>query len=376
MAMAIDRPRVLFIGAFATSNPAVRGGQLQACTSLLNSSLAAAVDLILLDSTQVSVPPPRWPTRAARALGRFVAALRALLFARIDAVLVFCADGASFVEKGAVALVARALGKRVVLAPRSGFLIDDYQRSWMWRLLIRSVLRASHVVVCQGQAWRSFFVRAGADPDRCLVIKNWVSVPELCRLPLAKPNRGELKVLYLGWIESVKGIFDLVQAVDDLRQRGRTVRVVVAGDGTAREPLKAELQRRNLESAIALAGWADDTRRIELMAAADVLVMPSYREGLPNAVLEAMAAGRAVIATRVGAVPDVVRDGENGLLFNAGDVRALAAALARLCDEAGLLEALATRARRTIVEEHDLETAARALTLALSGGTEADARSR
>jgi glycosyltransferase involved in cell wall biosynthesis len=75
-------------------------------------------------------------------------------------------------------------------------------------------------------------------------------------------------------------------------------------------------------------------------------------------------------------VPDVVRDGENGLLFNAGDVRALAAALARLCDEAGLLEALATRARRTIVEEHDLETAARALTLALSGGTEADARSR
>jgi glycosyltransferase involved in cell wall biosynthesis len=361
------RPRVLFVGAFNTSNAAVRGGQLQACTSLLGSTFASQLDLVLLDTTQISVPPPPFRKRAAHAATRLGSALKALLFSRIDGLLVFCADGASFVEKGVVVCIARLLGKRVVLAPRSGYLLDDYRRSAVWRAVIRLVLKASSVVVCQGRSWQEFFVRAGARAEQCLILKNWVSAPDLRALPLAARHPGPLRILYLGWLEPAKGVFDLVAAIDDVMRSGRAVTAVLAGDGSARQQLQADLVRRRLEAHVTLFGWASAVQRCELMSRTEIVVMPSHQEGMPNAVLEAMAAGRAVVATRVGAVPDVIREGENGLLVEPGDVAMLAARLRQLCDQSGLVESLGDRARRTIEAEHDLEQAARSLVRALTG---------
>jgi glycosyltransferase involved in cell wall biosynthesis len=365
--MLKGRPRVLFIGAFDTSNPNVRGGQLQACTSLLRSSFSRTLDLVLLDSTQVSVPPPGLAVRSRRALARICRVARLLLFSRIDALLVFCADGASFIEKGLITVLARALGKRVVLAPRSGYLVDDFERSAIWRWIIGFVLQASSVVICQGRTWKDFFVRAGADPNRCRIVKNWVTSEDFSQIPMTAVPSGELQVLYLGWIEKAKGVFDLIAAIDEVQRSGRSVRAVLAGSGTAMAAIADDLAHRVLPGTVRLFGWANEAQRRALLASCNVLVMPSYREGLPNVVLEAMASGRAVIATRVGAVPDVIDDGTNGLLVDAGDVVGLAGALARLCDDPRLIERLCTNARRTILAEHDLETAAAALRAALVG---------
>jgi len=362
-----SRPRVLFVGAFNTSNAAVRGGQLQACTSLLESSFATEIDLVLLDTTQISVPPPPFFKRAAFAAARLLSGVRLLLLSRIDGLLVFCADGASFVEKGAMACIARLIGKRVVLAPRSGYLLDDYARSAAWRVVIRIVLRASSVVICQGDSWKDFFVRAGAPAERCLVLKNWVSADDLLGLSAVKRDQGPLRVLYLGWLEQAKGVFDLVAAIDKLRRSGRTLTAVLAGDGSARPALQSELARLELESHVTLFGWASVAQRCELMSKSDVVVIPSYREGMPNSALEAMAAGRAVVASRVGAVPDVILDGENGLLVEPGDVAGLASCLARLCDQPGLVESLGAKARRTVIAEHNVESAARSMIRALTG---------
>jgi glycosyltransferase involved in cell wall biosynthesis len=189
----------------------------------------------------------------------------------------------------------------------------------------------------------------------------------LLLLPGARRRSGALRIVYLGWIEREKGLFDLVAAMRKVANTGRSVDLVIAGSGSARDALAAEVGRLRLEQAVGFFGWADAVQRRELLRGADVLIMPSHSEGMPNALLEGMLAGRAVIATSVGAVPDVIRDGDNGLLVSPHDVEGIATALIRLCDDPGLLETLAERARQTARSEHDVDVAAQRLIAAVNG---------
>jgi glycosyltransferase involved in cell wall biosynthesis len=234
-------------------------------------------------------------------------------------------------------------------------------------LVIRGVLRAAPVLICQGTAWRQFFIQAGADPSRCVIVKNWIVAPELLALPLARRGPGALRVVYLGWIEREKGLFDLVAAIRKVVSAGRGVHLVIAGEGSAREALTDEIERLQLAPTVRFFGWADSAQRRELLRESDVLVMPSHSEGMPNALLEGMLAGRAVISTSVGAVPDVIRNGENGLLVSPRDVDGIANALIRIYDDPNLLEALAGFARHTARAEHDVDVAAQRLIAAVTG---------
>ena len=90
------------------------------------------------------------------------------------------------------------------------------------------------------------------------------------------------------------------------------------------------------------------------MRDADIFILPSYREGLPNALLEAMASGCAVIASSVGAIPDVIEDGKNGILITQGDKLQLASSIIKLGSSKQLREDFGTHARKTIMNQHDI----------------------
>lgn len=99
----------------------------------------------------------------------------------------------------------------------------------------------------------------------------------------------------------------------------------MAGDGEV-EQVRARVAERGLEDRVAVLGWVDGEKKLELLRNAAAVVLPSYHEGLPMAILEGMAAGKAIISTTVGAIPEVVTGG-NGTLVEPGDVIALAQAL-------------------------------------------------
>ncbi|HJS59335.1 MAG TPA: glycosyltransferase, partial [Vicinamibacteria bacterium] len=142
------------------------------------------------------------------------------------------------------------------------------------------------------------------------------------------------------------------------------VRVAIAGQGDLRGELEALARERR--SPVAFAGALDREAMAAALQAADVAVVPSVVDsagnvdGLPNALLEAMAAGRAVVASRVAGIPDVVTDGKDGLLTAARDVTALQAALVRLRDDAALRERLGRAARTTVAETLSWDSATRA----------------
>jgi glycosyltransferase involved in cell wall biosynthesis len=153
----------------------------------------------------------------------------------------------------------------------------------------------------------------------------------------------ELAVAYLGRLAPWKGVDHLVQAVELLRRRGLRMRLLVVGDGDQR----AELERlaAPLGGAVELFGDVSRARALELLRAADALALPSAYEGLSHVVLEAMEAGKPIIASAVGGNLELIRDGENGLLVPYADPAALAAALERLASQPELASRLGQQAR-------------------------------
>lgn len=143
-----------------------------------------------------------------------------------------------------------------------------------------------------------------------------------------------LRLLYLGRLSREKGLYEILEAMRLAQMKGRVVQLVIAGDGPEAASLRRRIAELGLESSVIFAGPVFGQGKTALFSSADVFVLPSYSEGLPYALLEAMAAGVPAIATRVGAIPDVMTDGTHGYLVPARDPAAIAVAIHALADGA------------------------------------------
>jgi glycosyltransferase involved in cell wall biosynthesis len=156
-----------------------------------------------------------------------------------------------------------------------------------------------------------------------------------------------------------KGQALLVEAVRLLASRGVEFELVLAGDGEMRAELERLIAAFSLQERVRITGWISSARVREEMLAARVLVLPSFAEGLPVVLMEAMALGRPVVTTYVAGIPELVLAGECGWLIPAGDVQALAAAIEDVLARApDALQAMGDAGRRRVLARHDADVEA------------------
>lgn len=180
------------------------------------------------------------------------------------------------------------------------------------------------------------------------------------------PLPAEPRLVCVGRLSPEKGQLLLVEAVRRLVRRGEPLQLTLAGDGELRPSLENLITRCGLASHVRITGWISSSQVREEMLAARGLVLPSFSEGLPVVVMEAMALGRPVLCTGVGGIPELVRDGEHGWLFPAGSVDALAGALEDfLATPASGLERMAQAARARAVALHSIDAEAAKLSALL-----------
>ena len=158
----------------------------------------------------------------------------------------------------------------------------------------------------------------------------------------------------MGRVEAAKGVFDLLAAVAVLVPSFPDIELVIGGTGALTE-LRQRAAALGIVDHLSLPGWLDPAGKQAELARAAVFCLPSHAEGLPMAMLEAMAAGKAVIVTHVGAVPEAIDDGVNGLLVPPASVPHLAAALRRLLSDAALRCALGHQAHATIAAHYSTD---------------------
>jgi glycosyltransferase involved in cell wall biosynthesis len=223
--------------------------------------------------------------------------------------------------------------------------------------LDRWVMRRFDCVIGVSEAQAERVRRAGVRPDHVVTIPNAVPVKALapqepgCREMLAGlfPTPPRVLVAAAGRLSPEKGFDLLIAAAARLVRDDPGVGFLIFGEGPLREELTSRIAREQLQGRFILAGFRDDVDR--LLPHVDVLVLPSYTEGLPVIVLEALAAAVPVVATAVGGVPEVIEDGVDGYLVPCGDAEAIVSRLHRLLDDAGLRQRMAAAGRQRVVEE-------------------------
>lgn len=221
--------------------------------------------------------------------------------------------------------------------------------------LVRRALREATTVLVLGESQVEPIAQV-ARHHRIAVVPNG-----LAELPVAKPaasGDGPCTFAFLGAVRASKGAILAVRAIGQAVREGADVRLVLAGElprGDELRRIRAEIEDARVENRVVFRGTVTGDDKWTLLREADAFVLPSYAEGQPWSILEAMAVGLPVISTRVGAVPDTVVDGVTGILVEAGDEHGLAHAVLELARRPELRRAMGAAARAHVAERFTLD---------------------
>ncbi len=349
---------VLFVGGFRVPKSGTEGGQVFASRSLVDSPLKHHVRWKLVDTTQRSEPPPGILVRAFDAAWRMIQVIWQLCFTKVDVVLTFSNFMAlSILEKGFYCLLGRMLGKRTVMSFRFHPSIPRrFAKFFHW--YISKVCRSCDRIICQSGLASDELIRLfGVDRDRIEVIQNWIDTSRFLNPPVRKPAPDNvIRIIYAGWLHPKKGIQHLMPAMRLLADQRADFELTICGSGSLYGWVQTQRVELGLERNVEVLGWVKNEEVFQRFFQADIFLLPSLAEGMPNALLQAMGCGLPVVTTNVSSIPAIIEDGRNGSLIEPGSAQAI-------CD--GLLRLLARRSewgrigelnRQQILAGHDIAT--------------------
>ena len=284
-----------------------------------------------------------------------LACLRVLcdgLRGRIALLHLHMAERGSVLRKFVLLHLGHRLGIPVVLHLHGAEFAAWHEALPAWlQARVRGLLRAADLLIVLGETSRRLLTeRLGVPPGKITVLPN--GVPAAPQMPPADAA-GPCRLLFLGLVGARKGMSELLQALASPGMTAHPWHLDIAGDG-ALDTYRQMAATLGLAERTTFHGWTDAAQVSRMLAAADLLVLPSHDEGLPVAILEAMAHGLPVVATPVGAVAEAVRHRQTGLLVPPGDPAALAAALQELVADPALRARLGAAGRQRHAAEFAL----------------------
>jgi glycosyltransferase involved in cell wall biosynthesis len=343
----IRNVRVLMSGPL----PPAIGGMASVIDMLARSSLSDRCELTLFE-TGKTTPANRSPMQGLRARWRVMTDWWSHL-GRADLAHIHTCSGLTFALDGLLLLLARARRVPVVLHIH-GARFDDFldRLGPVTRALARMVARRAHRVIVLSDEWLERLTPR-LPGSNLKVVANGVAAPRTVEGSQAPNDRVEF--LFLGSLGTRKGVPDLLSAL--ARSSGQWQLLLAGGEEHPGdlERVQKDIDRLGITDRVHVLGPVVGDAKACLLGRVSGFVLPSHAEGLPIALLEAMAAGLPVVVSTVGAMPEVVRDGQEGWVIEPGDVDALANALDRLASSATERERMGRIARDTCERRYGIE---------------------
>ena len=240
--------------------------------------------------------------------------------------------------------------------------IDNDPKLRFYNRLNYFMLNHSDKIIAVSESIRDLLVKKGVDGRRIEILANAVQSHRTARNGMGTKaeirNRhgisdGDFVAGYIGRLSVEKGVDNILKALAALKNEGIPVKAMILGDGPLRRDLEEMASRLNIAELVLFLGFRQEPAAY--LEAMDLFILPSLTEGTPMALLEAMSAGVPVIASSVGGIPDIVKDGENGLLIRSGDFTGLSKAIERLLREPALRSLLASKASSLIERRYGME---------------------
>ena len=275
-----------------------------------------------------------------------------ILLDRIDIVHIHMAERTSVYREGIVAKLAKILKCKVIVHMHGADIEPWYNCLGATKKKIaRYFIGCADKVIILGENWRPFMEKLVRDKRQLDVIYNAVYVPS-CN----KYNANARNIIFLGMIIPRKGIVDLLDAIKLISDRlPSDVQVLLYGSDKNNN-IENLISERNLKKRVFFCGWLDGKEKANCFQTAMINVLPSYHEGLPMTILETMAHGIPNISTTIAAIPEAIKDGENGLLVKPGDVPSLANALLVLATDKKIREKFSTASYETVRNKFAIES--------------------
>ena len=234
----------------------------------------------------------------------------------------------SFVRSNIFMCLAKMFSKKTVLHIHGGGFKDYYYEKPDF---VSKCLKKCDRIIVLSEEWKHFFNSVGFE---CEIVENIITKPEECDVGV---DDNRIHILFLGLITKLKGIYDLVEVNSEHKDEfiGNII-LHVGGNGEI-DVIKKMITGFGLEEIVRFEGWVTGKKKIQLMNLCDIYILPSYVEGLPLSILEAMSYNMVIISTRVGGIPSLVTEDKNGFLFEPGDKKAIYSSIKSLIDDKDLL---------------------------------------
>ena len=337
----MSKPRVLMIGPGRD----VMGGISTVINNYYSCGLDKDVDLYYLPTMEDGNKVKKLAV-AAKAYAAFGGLLK-----RYDIVHVHMAAQASFDRKAMFVERAKKAGKKIIIHQHAADFdkyffeqVDDAKRT-----RIKEIFGMADKVIVLSEEWAEFFGKNVCDSRKIEVLYNGVVMPEY-----EKKDYSDHNVLMLGRLGERKGTYDLLKAIPIVLRSIPDAIFYLGGDGDV-EQCKKIVEENGLGEHVVFLGWVRDGVKEEQFKNCSTFILPSYHEGMPMAVLEAMSYGLATISTNAGGIPQIIEQGVSGIRVEAGDVEAIAETLIDVLKDEDKRKALGVFGRERIKEKFDFK---------------------
>lgn len=321
----------------------VHGGVSAVVNNYYKEGLDKKVELLYI-GTMVDGSKIRKLLRAFTAYLRFLIALSGM-----DILHVNMAADASFYRKRIFINTASFFRKRILIHEHGGDFQNFYYKknNEKGRAAIRKTLDKAQVFVVLSEEWAEFF-RPIVSKEKTLILENAVIIPKK-----AKTSYNDRNLLFLGRLCKEKGISELLDAVVIVAEKYPDVRLYLGG---VWEDNDLKKKADGLSGHVEYLGWIGEEEKERYMDKCSIFVLPTYFEGQPVSLLEAMAKGMAVISTEVGGIPQMLRSGREGVLIPAKDVGALSESIIELLDDSDMKKCYGTNARARVLQGYNMSS--------------------
>lgn len=287
--------------------------------------------------------------KLAKALKGYLLFFREMILNKPDIVHIHSSFGPSFYRKMPFIYMACFRGVPVINhihgAEFETFYLKASDRK---KRRIRKVYGKCTMLIALSEEWKRN-LESVVSPEKITVIENYCKIPDLSGTEKKK------QILFLGEIGKRKGCYDIPEIYGRVLEKGERLPLIMAGDGELAE-VKKLFEDRDLQKDISFPGWVRGADKDKCLKESGIFLFPSYYEGMPMAVLEAMAYGMAIVTTRVGGIPHLLEDGVNGYLCEPGDIEGLSKRLLELSKDGDERRKMGERARQKAIEEYSMES--------------------
>lgn len=246
---------------------------------------------------------------------------------KIKIVHIHTAADASFWRKSIFIRLAKSFHKKVIVHVHASRFKDFYNENNRKNTIIKNLQRADILIVLS-QSWKEWFTNIGISQTKIVVLNNIVDYPQID--DRKKDIDGKVNLLFLGEIGQRKGVFDILQALSIYKSFLKNKVEFRIGGNKKEEELLLYIQNNGLQNFVHFEGWVSGDEKVRLLNWADIFILPSFNEGLPISILEAMNYGCAIISTPVGGILEIVHDGENGIIVQPGNIMMIGDAVKKL----------------------------------------------